>query len=334
MPAVELSWPEATREDLPRVCVICGDAAAGFEYLNTLVSRKPGRVRTPFCTWHLIQRRQRNRLGLILIVSSVLASAVGLIGFPLMAWEASELRIGPGSYMWRSFVLCWPAMALVLLWLRFVGIRVKNPTKTGLIIAGSAPEFAEAVRVYRQDKASALSRYCVSRDTVEPEGSKLELGETAAQALQSAEATARQLQHDHVGTGHLLAALARDCSHTAGFVLQNLSIIGSAIEAELARTNPARQVLPTDARLPRTPALRKVITRAVENLRRQKRQEMSDEDLLLGLFEVGEGGALDALANLGLEVLTAHAKVVHLLESRNRRDAIEQRKIDYPGPPT
>ena len=130
--------------------------------------------------------------------------------------------------------------------------------------------------------------------------------------LTLAQEEAHLLQHDYVGTEHLLLSLVREDEGIAAKVLRELGVEGdklrNAVEAIVKRGDH-----PGSDELPLTGRLREVIAEATFEARQRKCDHLGTEHLLLGLGCVGESTATAILWSLGVKMETVRAKVIESL---------------------
>ncbi len=136
--------------------------------------------------------------------------------------------------------------------------------------------------------------------------------ERARKILSLAQEEAQRLNHNYIGTEHILLALARETDCVAAKVLSNLGVeLGkarSAVEFIIGRGDraPAGETgLTTRAR--------KVIELAVDEARRFNHHYIGTEHLLLGLLREGEGVGASVLESLGVNLERARAEVSRVL---------------------
>ena len=136
--------------------------------------------------------------------------------------------------------------------------------------------------------------------------------ERARKILSLAQEEAQRLNHNYIGTEHILLALVRETDCVASRVLSNLGIelnkARSAVEFIIGRGDraPASETgLTTRAR--------KVIELAVDEARRFNHHYIGTEHLLLGLLREGEGIGASVLESLGVNLERARSEVSHVL---------------------
>jgi len=137
----------------------------------------------------------------------------------------------------------------------------------------------------------------------------------ARRALDAAYEEAHKLQHDYVGTEHLLLGLISEEKGLASLILQKLNVeranIRSAVEFIIAHSGS--RAIPATVGF--TPRSQKVILYAVNEASKLGATLVSTEHLLLGMLREGEGIAAGVLISLGV----TYEKVVTPLERRRRQ---------------
>ncbi len=133
----------------------------------------------------------------------------------------------------------------------------------------------------------------------------------ARKVLTLAQEEAQRLQHNYIGTEHLLLGLVRGGEGVAVKVLNNLGVelqqIRKAIEFITGRGD---RDAPGEVGL--TPRAKHAIELAVDEARRLNHQYIGTEHLLLGLLR-SEGIAAGVLENLGVKLEKARAEILQVL---------------------
>jgi len=121
----------------------------------------------------------------------------------------------------------------------------------------------------------------------------------ARRVLALAQEEAQRLNHNYIGTEHLLLGLVREENGVAARVLKGLgvepNVLRKAVEEMIGRGE--RKVL---GKIGLTPRTKRVIELAVDEARRLGHHYIGTEHLLLGLAREGEGIAVDVLKSLGV----------------------------------
>jgi ATP-dependent Clp protease ATP-binding subunit ClpC len=121
----------------------------------------------------------------------------------------------------------------------------------------------------------------------------------ARRVLSLAQEEAERLQHNYIGTEHLLLGLMREEGGVAGRVLRELGLEPSRVEELVERlTRASTRSVPVQLDL--SPGTKKVLELAVDEARRMGHHYIGTEHLLLGLVRQSEGVAIDVLKRLGV----------------------------------
>jgi ATP-dependent Clp protease ATP-binding subunit ClpC len=131
--------------------------------------------------------------------------------------------------------------------------------------------------------------------------------------MQLANQQAQALNHEYIGTEHILLGLVKEGSGIAANVLKNLDVSLDRARAEVERLVRAGPDMVTMGKLPSTPRAKKVVEYAIEEARDLSHNYIGTEHLLLGLLREGEGIAAQVLTNLGVEVDEVREETLLLL---------------------
>lgn len=121
----------------------------------------------------------------------------------------------------------------------------------------------------------------------------------ARRVLSLATEEAERLEHNHIGTEHLLLGLMREEGGVAGRVLRELGLDQSRVEELVERMTRATR-RNADTNLDLSPGTKRVLELAVDEARRMGHHYIGTEHLLLGLVRQSEGVAIDVLRRLGV----------------------------------
>ncbi|MFW5691751.1 MAG: ATP-dependent Clp protease ATP-binding subunit [Chloroflexota bacterium] len=121
----------------------------------------------------------------------------------------------------------------------------------------------------------------------------------ARRVLSLAQEEAERMQHNYIGTEHLLLGLMREDGGVAGRVLRDLGLDQSRVEELVERLTRA-STRTTPVQLDLSPGTKKVLELAVDEARRMGHHYIGTEHLLLGLVRQSEGVAIDVLKRLGI----------------------------------
>jgi len=134
----------------------------------------------------------------------------------------------------------------------------------------------------------------------------------ARSALDLAQEEARRLNHNYIGTEHLLLGLLREGEGIAANVLADLGVtLGEARAAVERVVGRGDGTASGDMRV--TPRLKHAVELAGEEARALKQRSIGPEHLLLGLLREGEGMADRVLTSLDVSLDRARADVLAAL---------------------
>ncbi|RJX27270.1 MAG: ATP-dependent Clp protease ATP-binding subunit [Dethiobacter sp.] len=136
--------------------------------------------------------------------------------------------------------------------------------------------------------------------------------ERAQQVLVLAQEEAKRLNHNFIGTEHILLGLVREGSGIAARSLQNLGVELSRVRSEVEKIIGKGEKTLVQG-ISYTPRAKKVIELAIEEGQNLGHNYVGTEHLLLGLLREGEGIAAQVLTILGIDLKKARREVIQLL---------------------
>jgi ATP-dependent Clp protease ATP-binding subunit ClpA len=134
----------------------------------------------------------------------------------------------------------------------------------------------------------------------------------ARRVIVLAQEEAALLNHDYVGTEHLLLGLAREGQGVAARVLEVLGIRLEALRSQVQEVIGRGQRAPS-GHIPFTPRAKKVLELSLREALELGHDYIGTEHLLLGLIREGEGVAAQVLVQLGADLARARGQVIELL---------------------
>lgn len=155
--------------------------------------------------------------------------------------------------------------------------------------------------------------------------------ERAQQVLVLAQEEAKRLNHNFIGTEHLLLGLVREGSGIASRALQGMSVDLSRVRAEVERITPKGEKIIQQG-ISYTPRAKRVVELAIEESQNLGHNYVGTEHLMLGLIREGEGIAAQVLSNMGIDLKRARKEVIHLLGGEE--GAVRTAEGDQAGPQT
>ncbi|MGZ6387971.1 MAG: Clp protease N-terminal domain-containing protein [Ktedonobacterales bacterium] len=134
----------------------------------------------------------------------------------------------------------------------------------------------------------------------------------ALKVLSLAQEEAQRLNHNYIGTEHLLLGLIRENDGVAAKVLANLGVSLPEVRQKLEEIiGRGDRIVFGDIGL--TPRAKKVIELAVDEAQRLNHHYIGTEHLLLGLVREGEGIAADVLVRLGVSLAQVRTQTIQIL---------------------
>ena len=137
--------------------------------------------------------------------------------------------------------------------------------------------------------------------------------ERAQRVILIAQEEAKRLNHDYVGTEHLLLGLIALGEGVAAQVMTNLGVDQRRVRAEIEKVVGTGDNVMLLGEIPFTPRAKKVLELAVEEAQNMGHNYVGTEHLLLGLIREEEGVASRVLENLGIRLDVVREEVISLL---------------------
>jgi ATP-dependent Clp protease ATP-binding subunit ClpA len=130
-----------------------------------------------------------------------------------------------------------------------------------------------------------------------------------------AQEESRLLNHDFIGTEHILLGLIHEGEGVAAQALGALGIRLEAVRAGVEETVGQGESTPS-GHIPFTPRAKKVLELSLREALQFGHNYIGTEHLLLGLIREGEGVAATVLVGMGADLERVRTKVVELLAGR------------------
>ena len=134
----------------------------------------------------------------------------------------------------------------------------------------------------------------------------------ARRVIELAEEEARVLNHNYVGTEHLLLGLIHEGEGVAAKALESLGISLEAVRQQVEEIIGEGQQAPSK-RIPYTPGAKKALELSLREALQLGHHYIGTEHILLGLIREGEGPAAQVLVNLGGDLNRVRQQVIRLL---------------------
>ncbi|RME74247.1 MAG: ATP-dependent Clp protease ATP-binding subunit [Chloroflexi bacterium] len=145
----------------------------------------------------------------------------------------------------------------------------------------------------------------------------------ARRVLTLAQEEAQRLNHNYIGTEHLLLGLVREENGVAVRVLRDLGVDPKQVRERVERT-VGRGQRAAFGKLSLTPRTKRVIELAVDEARRLGHHYIGTEHLLLGLVRAGEGVAVDVLRGLGVSLDKVRSHTARVMMESTTQGATTQ----------
>jgi hypothetical protein len=134
----------------------------------------------------------------------------------------------------------------------------------------------------------------------------------ARRAVVLAQEEAAGLNHNYIGTEHLLLGLIHEGKGVAAKALESLGISLESVRREVEETVGQGQSPPT-GHIPFTPRAKKVLELSLREAMALGHNYIGTEHILLGLIREGEDVAAQVLVKLGADLDRARQQVIQLL---------------------
>ena len=127
-----------------------------------------------------------------------------------------------------------------------------------------------------------------------------------------AQEEARMLNHNYIGTEHILLGLIHEGEGVAAKALESLSISLQAVRDQVQEIIGKGQTAPA-GHIPFTPRAKKVLELSLREALQLGHNYIGTEHILLGLIREGEGVAAQVLQKLGADLNRVRQQVIQLL---------------------
>jgi len=145
--------------------------------------------------------------------------------------------------------------------------------------------------------------------------------ERARRVILLAQNEARSLDHDYVGTEHLLLALIEEGHGVGAKALEAMQISMDAVRQRVEEITGRGQVPSRKGHIPFTPGAKKVLELSLREALQFGHDYIGTEHLVLGLVRDGDGVAGQVLVSLGADLDRTRLLVIQILTGRHRAEA-------------
>jgi ATP-dependent Clp protease ATP-binding subunit ClpC len=135
----------------------------------------------------------------------------------------------------------------------------------------------------------------------------------ARKVMQLANQEAQRLNHEYIGSEHVLLGLIKEGSGVAANVLKNLDINLRKARLEVEKIVKPGPDMVTITKLRQTPRAKNVIEYSIEEAHNLSHNYVGTEHLLLGLLREQEGAAAQTLSKMGVSFESARTDVLRTL---------------------
>ena len=137
-----------------------------------------------------------------------------------------------------------------------------------------------------------------------------------------AQEEARMLNHNYIGTEHILLGLIHEGEGVAAKALESLGISLESVRAQVEEIIGQGQQAPS-GHIPFTPRAKKVLELSLREALQLGHNYIGTEHILLGLIREGEGVAAQVLVKLGADLNKVRQQVIQLLSGYQGKEAVQ-----------
>ena len=145
--------------------------------------------------------------------------------------------------------------------------------------------------------------------------------ERARRVVVLAQEEARMLNHNYIGTEHILLGLIREGEGVAARLLESLGISLESVRQQVKEIIGRGEQAPS-GHIPFTPRAKKVLELSLREAKALGHNYIGTEHILLGLIREGSGVAAQVLVKLGADLNRTRQQVVQLLPGRAGENVI------------
>ena len=136
-----------------------------------------------------------------------------------------------------------------------------------------------------------------------------------------AQEEARMLNHNYIGTEHILLGLIHEGEGVAAKALEGMGISLEGVRAQVEEIIGQGQQAPS-GHIPFTPRAKKVLELSLREALQLGHNYIGTEHILLGLIREGEGVAAQVLVKLGADLNRVRQQVIQLLSGYQGKEAV------------
>ena len=143
----------------------------------------------------------------------------------------------------------------------------------------------------------------------------------ARRVIVLAQEEARMLNHNYIGTEHILLGLIHEGEGVAAKALESLDISLEGVRQQVTEIIGEGQQAP-GGHIPFTPRAKKVLELSLREALQLGHNYIGTEHILLGLIREGEGVAAQVLNKLGADLNRVRQQVIQLLSGYQGKEAV------------
>ncbi|MGV9610727.1 ATP-dependent Clp protease ATP-binding subunit [Nocardia xishanensis] len=148
-----------------------------------------------------------------------------------------------------------------------------------------------------------------------------------------AQEEARMLNHNYIGTEHILLGLIHEGEGVAAKSLESLGISLEGVRSQVEEIIGQGQQAPS-GHIPFTPRAKKVLELSLREALQLGHNYIGTEHILLGLIREGEGVAAQVLVKLGADLNRVRQQVIQLLSGYQGKEPVESGARGEAGTPS
>ena len=134
----------------------------------------------------------------------------------------------------------------------------------------------------------------------------------ARRTVVRAQEEAKALNHNYIGTEHLLMGMVQDQDHKIASILNALGVTHDNVLEQVQETVGVGELEPT-GHIPFTPNAKKVLESAHSESIQLGQAHIGNEHLVLGITRESECQAFKVLVALGVEIAALRARILELI---------------------
>jgi len=146
----------------------------------------------------------------------------------------------------------------------------------------------------------------------------------ARRVVALAQDEAKRLDHNYIGTEHILLGLIHEGTGVAARALDSLGINLDVVRRQVEEIIGRGQQTPS-GHIPFTPRAKKVLELSLRESQQLGHNYIGTEHILLGLLREGDGVAAQVLVKLGADLNRVRQQVIQLLHGHQEEESVSAR---------